>query len=567
MACFPRSFLVATLALLVCARGRTADAAEPAEGPPQGPATAPEPAKQPAPEQAGAVPQGGAQPQDAPKRVTYIPESVKAELREQIKQEVIAEFWKENWALPNTVPDWTKRIRLFGDVRVRYELNLFPPGNADGGFFPDFNGINTSTPFDMSKYAVDTSGDKYLNVDTNRSRFRLRARLGAEADAGHDWTMGLRISTGDGSPVNAPNQTLGGSGGYFGKFQIWFDQAYIRFNPIHDAGGFLMAEAGRFENPFFTVRDLLWSENVNLDGFAFSGAFSAGGGWRPFVVLGASPVYTTAFNYPAEDTSKFDSMNKWLFAAQLGTDWKPSEKVNLKLGAAFYYFYNITGEVSPSCDTNLKNITCSTDDSRPSFAQKGNTYIALRTPSANALAAESAFPLVTPRYEYFGLASQFKEVFATGKFDYLFAPAVGLSLEGEFAWNAGFSRTQIAAMNPNLGGPLNNLEKCTANGCTDYAGGPYAYVGRLTFGTPSDTRQGDWNASIAYLHVESDAVVDAFTNPDFGMGGTNLKGYWIGGRVAVANNLTLGVRWMSSDQIVGPTFRFDLLQVDFWGRF
>jgi hypothetical protein len=501
-------------------------------------------------------------PADSAKRVVYIPDSVKAEIAEQVRQEVMAEFAKQNYAIPNEVPPWTKRMHFFGDVRVRYELIVFPPGNANGGEFPDFYAINIGKPFDVKGF--DLSADRYLNVDANRSRFRIRARVGTEVDLGDAWSLGVKIGTGDTNSPVSQNQTLGGSGGYFGKYQIWLDQAYIRFHPIHGERGDLMFEAGRFENPFFTARDLLWSENVNLDGFAFEGAIPAGAGWRPFMVLAASPVYATAFSYPVDQTTKYESFNKWLFAGQLGTDWRPSEKFSLKLGAALYWFHNVSGVVSPpDCDTNLANVTCSTDDSRPSYAQKGNTYIALRTPSPAALALEAAYPLITPRYQYFGLASQFRELVGTGRLDYSLAPSLRMSLEGEFAWNAGFSRDKVAAASP-----LNNCSSYDDTGsCTAYSGGNNAFVGRLTIGTPSESRQWDWNVTGSYLYVQSDSILDAFANPDFGAGGTNLKGYWIGGRVALANHLTLGVRWMSADAIDGPTYRSDLFQVDFWGRF
>ena len=504
-----------------------------------------------------ASPQGTA-PSEPAKRVVYIPESVKAQIVEETKAQVLAQIQEQNWAAPSAVPEWTKRFKPYADVRVRYEANIFPAGNANGGEFPDFNAINTGQPFDVNY--VNTANERYLDVDTNRSRFRLRARLGVEVDAGEGFSLGIRIASGDQNTPISPNQTLGGTGGYFSKYQIWLDQAYIRYAPLSGEPGALMIEAGRFENPFFTARDLLWSENVNLDGFALAGAFAAGAGFRPFAVIGASPVYATAFNFPPEQPSKYNSVNKWLFAGQVGTDWKLDEKVSLKLGAALYYFYRISGQVSPSCDTNLANITCSTDDTRPSFAQKGNTYLALRTPSAAALQAEAGG--LVPRYQYFGLASQFHEVFATGRLDYRVAPPVVGSLEGEFAWNAGFNGNEIAAV------AVNNLGKCDATGkCEGYAGGNYAYVARLTFESPSQFKQWDWNVSLSYLHVESDAIVDAFSNPDFGYGGTNLRGYWVGGRVAVANNITFGLRWMSADNIVGPTYRFDLLQADLWGRF
>ena len=63
------------------------------------------------------------------KRVTYVPEIVKQQIREDIKNEVMAKAEKENWASPGKYPEWAQRIRFFGDVRVRYEADLFPRGN------------------------------------------------------------------------------------------------------------------------------------------------------------------------------------------------------------------------------------------------------------------------------------------------------------------------------------------------------------------------------------------------------------------------------------------------------
>ena len=82
-------------------------------------------------------------------RVTYIPESVKAQMREEIKQEVMSAARAENWASPNNVPDWVPRFHVAGDIRVRYEADMFPTGNDNTGAFPIFNTINTGAPFDV----------------------------------------------------------------------------------------------------------------------------------------------------------------------------------------------------------------------------------------------------------------------------------------------------------------------------------------------------------------------------------------------------------------------------------
>jgi hypothetical protein len=323
-----------------------------------------------------------------------------------------------------------------------------------------------------------------------------------------------------------------------------------------------MLEVGRFEYPFFNARDLLWSnENVNMDGFAGKGVLLAGP-LAPFLIAGAFPVFNTQLSFPATSPAKFPSIDKWLFGAQLGTDWKLSEPLNLKLGLAFYYYSNISGVPSAPCDTNLSYTVCNTDITRPSFAQNGNTYMVIRTPSSAALLAEATNPL-TPRYQYFGLASKFHLLTLTGRFDAVVLKPLTVTLEAEFVWNTGFSPTKVGSI------ALNNLGKCDSNGgnCNRYAGGGHAGVGRVSFGHPLMRKQWSWSVSFAYLYVESDAVLDAFTNPDFFIAGTNYKGYLAEGQVALADNVLFRLRWLSQDNIVGPTLKADVLQIDLWARF
>ena len=40
---------------------------------------------------------------------------------------------------------------------------------------------------------------------------------------------------------------------------------------------------------------------------------------------------------------------------------------------------------------------------------------------------------------------------------------------------------------------------------------------------PEITKRWDWNVSLAYKYVESDAVLDALNDPDFHLGGTNAR--------------------------------------------
>ena len=86
----------------------------------------------------------------------------------------------------DAVPPFRRHLRL------RYEGDFFPAGNDDTGAFPNFNAINTGAPFDIA----GTAFSPQYNVDQDRERFRLRARIGADVDLGQNFTAGIRLATG-----------------------------------------------------------------------------------------------------------------------------------------------------------------------------------------------------------------------------------------------------------------------------------------------------------------------------------------------------------------------------------
>ena len=87
------------------------------------------------------------------------------------------------------------------------------------------------------------------------------------------------------------------------------------------------------------------------------------------------------------------------------------------------------------------------------------------------------------------------------------------------------------------------------------------------FGQTAMGKKGDWVAGIGYRYVESDAVVDGFTDSDFGGGGTNVQGFTLGGAYAVSPSVRVGVKWMSSDEVSGPPLSTDTLQFDINAKF
>jgi hypothetical protein len=513
-------------------------------------AQAPEPAP---PAARGDSEVGGPAARDGVKRVAYVPEIVKAQLREEVKERVLQQAIEERWATPNAIPAWTQRFALNADVRLRWEMVFFKRGN-DTTYNFDFNAVNSGVPLDVT--FNDQASFRYLNADQNRRRPRMRARLGVDGDVGEGFSGLLRLASGDGSTPVSTNQTLGGSAGDFSKYQFWLDRATLRYEPIRNRPTGFVLEGGRFENPFFST-NLLWSENLNFDGFAFQGRTPAGQ-LQVFLNAGAFPFFITGLDFPAEKSQKFHSFDKWLVAGQLGAEWKRPELFSLKLAAAFYYFDHIEGRSSSQCDTHLKGFSCDTDASRPSFAQKGNTYKVVRTPSDEALIAELAG---ASEYQYFGLASLFRELAITGRFELRAAPSWKLTLDGEFVRNLGFSKNRIADQ------AVNNLGTCDADENCPYAGGRIGYQGRISVGSPAMNKRWSWSIAVTYRYLESDAVVDAFTDSDFGMGGTNLKGFIVGGALALADNVSASVRWMSADSIVSLPYSVDVFHFDVSARY
>ena len=306
---------------------------------------------------------------------------------------------------------------------------------------------------------------------------------------------------------------------------------------------------------------MIWADDLAFDGGAVQAKYKVGNGLTPFLTMGAFPVYNTDFSYGTYNSAKTSSYDKWLYGGQIGTDWKINQDFNFKVATAFYYFQNIQGQVSNLYIPVSSQDAGSTDASRPAFAQRGNTYIALRnidnSTSANNFGAIN-------QWQYFGLATPFHELAATARLDYNHFEPFQLSLIGEFVNNLAFNRNAILNNGPaSLQGPVNNL----SNGSGTFQGGNTAWNVNFQAGTVALTKLGDWNAGIGYRYVESDAIVDGFCDSDFGGGGTNLKGYTLYGRYALSPRVWLGLRWMSATSIAGPTYKDDTIQLDFNAKF
>lgn len=494
------------------------------------------------------------------KRVTYVPEIVKKQLREEIRAEVMDRAHKEGWASPGKYPEWAQRIRFYGDIRTRYEGDRFPSGN---GPLYNFNAINTGSPFlEDNSNAFNQFFPPSYNTTQDRNRFRFRARLGADVELFDGFSAGLRIATGESSSPVSTNQTFGGNGGNFSKYALWLDRAFIKYQPVQD----FVASVGRFDNPFWSPTDLVWYKDLGFDGFAVQAKQEIAEGFTPFFTGGAFPVFNTDLNAGLNTAdlagpTKLASRDKWLFGAQGGFGARIDPETTLTMAVAYYDFTNVRGRLSSPCIVYTASDVCDTDQLRPSFAQKGNTYMRLR--DVPLVLPTPGFPNGSLAYQYYGLASDFRPVVASAQLDFAQFNPIHVILDAEYVWNTAFDRSAVAAVAVRP----NNFAPTQDGSPGPYNGGNQGWLARMTVGNKEVKHLWDWNAHVGYKYLESDAMVDAFVDSDFGLGGTNLKGYFIGGNVGLGENIWASVRWMSANNIAGLPYAVDIVQLDLNARF
>jgi len=470
---------------------------------------------------------------------------------------VMQEAREENWAAPNAFPDWVTKIRLFGDLRVRYEATRYPAGNDNTGAFPNFNVINTGAPFDTA----GTIFSPQLNVDQNRSRARLRARFGAAVDLGQNYSAGLRLATGENNSPVTQNQSFGaagsGQGGNFSKYAVWLDRAFLKY----ELGGLpdkdLTLSAGRFDNPFLST-SVVWADDIGFDGAVTQGRYGLGEDFTTFFAAGVFPIFNTDLNFASNQPAKFKSSDRWLDGAQIGFTWEPAKDVAVKVGAAYYAFTQLRGKKSTPFVPFNSTDAGDTDARRPSFAQKGNTYLALRDITPSPLNNNGTIN----QFQYFGLASNFDVMSLDTRVEFNHFEPFQISLIAEYNRNLGWNKeyAQTLAVN-NRGAPTTDFPAGL------YLGSNSAWLVGLNLGDVALERPWSWNLTLNYRNVGSDAVVDGFNDSDFGGGGTNVKGFSFGGNLALSHGTKLGLRWLSATQVVGPVFKNDIIQLDFSGKF
>jgi hypothetical protein len=475
-------------------------------------------------------------------RVAYVPDFVKDEIRQQVRSElreevvgdVMQKAKNEQWGMPNALPEWTRRFKLSGDIRLRSQHELMAKENIANSYI-DWQTVN-------ERGGLNAAGvDQFLNTTTDRQHFRERVRLGIDAIVTDGLKAGVRLATGNQRDPVSTNQTLGNTGQ---KYDFTVDRAYLQYDAFDDNKfKWLSLSGGRIKNPWYTGggeftggSELVWDTDLSFEGFAGTVRHRLGGSDSLMANDDQThSVFATAGVFPLQESAL--SSDKWLFGGQVGVDWGFINQDNLKAALAYFDYVNVEAKQNTSvlgtCDLNTRGNTAS----RPEFMQGGNTLASICREGTGALASNPGMV---------GLASDYNIVNANVSYEMaMFAP-YRLRLSGDYAKNVGFNK---AAVSQKLNG-------------TVVEGKTNAWQFRADFGWPRAEVAGHWNVFAAYKYVERDAVLDSFTDSDFHLGGTNSKGWFIGGNYGLMKNVWLTGRWLSADIITGPPLGIDVLQID-----
>ncbi len=202
---------------------------------------------------------------------------------------------KSEKSLKDWIPNWIKRTKVGGDLRLRYE-----------GLHDLTNSLGMELP--------------------NRDQFRIRARLFFEGNINDELATHFMLCTNQdlNKEGTTTNQTFSDD---FNAKDIYLHRAYGIYKPKWLDG--LELVGGKFKNTFLHT-DIMWDPDVNPEGFYQRYEYNKFGNFRPFLHLGQMQV----------NEVKDQTDDAWLFIEQLGFSAE-KEPFKLTFAISFYDWANI----------------------------------------------------------------------------------------------------------------------------------------------------------------------------------------------------------------------------------
>ena len=483
-------------------------------------------------------------------RVPYLPESTKAQMRDDIRNnlrsdvvhDVIEHAKTQQWGIANALPGWVNRIKLSGDFRVRGEASFFDNSNVDYDTFQYFDVVKANAGGDY------TTGP--INTQVDRQRLRERARLALDARVTDNVRATFRLTTGNTTDPVSTNQTLGN---YGGRYSVVFDQSYLKYDFTNFEGyDFLSLLGGRMPNPF-VGSELVWDADLNFEGVAatYRSPLKFGGGLYD-MVENDQQFFLTVGAFPLQEV-ELSKKDKWLYGGQLGFEKTLLSQTKASVALGYYYFKNMTGQAQTTIN-EYQNRTSAFG--APGFEQRGNVFFDIN--NQVPLSADQ-------RRSLYALAADYHELNLTGSVDWATFAPYHVVVTADYVKNLGYDEAAVRERTRGVCFRSGMVSVTRYDDCI--APKVYGYDVRVAVGWPHIAKYGDWRVTGEYRMLQRDAVLDAFADSDFRLGGTDSRGWILTGEYGLRDNTWLTVKWLTADAIDGERLGIDVLQVDLNAKF
>ncbi len=220
------------------------------------------------------------------------------------------------------LPKWVQNMTWGGDIRLREEAR---------------NGTGSGNDVNLQ---------------------RIRFRLGVETKVTQDLLVAARLATGSSADPVSTNQSFNTS---FNRVSFLLDRAYLAYTPALSGIDQVKLTGGIIENPFWTVSEVVWDEDLNFDGAAM----------HVHSDLGPASVFVNAGVFSLQ-TAITEAASLW--SIQGGTSIRPfphsdDDVLNnstLRGALAYHDYKNVTNPLSESTALTtaggLKGNTSGTQD-------------------------------------------------------------------------------------------------------------------------------------------------------------------------------------------------------------
>jgi hypothetical protein len=409
-------------------------------------------------------------------------------------------------------------LEIYGDARVRYEVRTAKTGEPN---------------------TLDSSSDS-----TQRNRARYRLRIGLRGTLVDDWFFGLRLETS--TNPRSTNVTFGDDSSVNGPFskdsdRISVGQAYFGYKGLRD----FTFTVGRMANPFITTT-MTWDPDINPEGVAEQ--------WK----------HTFNISLGTHSSAGAASYSKDGKSTVTATETSEPRTMSIDVFANFAQFvYD---------DTNPENPV----GPAPNGVPEKDAYLLGWQIGAKVNFTKTVYLQLAPTvYNYTGNGDTFNKHFS-GDPDFLDDEGVRTSrnqtginsllvfdMPGEFGWTWHEIPMRVFG---DFAVNLDGDDRAVAAGHPDKGDNRYAY--QIGLGIGKVKVKHDWEASVAWQHVDQYAVDPNLVDSDLYDSRVNIEGIAIrlgyGVTDAITANLTYGYGWQIDHDLgtggVGDAFSLNPLR-------